>query len=297
MGNLGSRNVHWAHSPRYHVTVREKRSVMEGMIMKNSFAKRTAAAVFSAVVAASAATGTLTSTFITNLSDTAMTAVAAESSVKVLSAVGYGEGMYATWSSVSGASGYNVYVDGKKIDSMLIRQYAGYMRADAVGLKAGSHTMKIVPVINGNEDGSKAGQTTANATAHKREGFGFKNGTSSGAYNDDGTLKSNATVVYVTNANKDSVSVTIPDKKGANTTLTGVQNIITGLKSNTKVGPVCIRFIGNITDPATLNKGDLYVDTATCGLTIEGIGSDATFNGFGLVLKNTSNCEVRTSAS
>ena len=177
-----------------------------------------------------------------------MTAVAAESSVKVLSAVGYGEGMYATWSSVSGASGYNVYVDGKKIDSMLIRQYAGYMRADAVGLKAGSHTMKIVPVINGNEDGSKAGQTTANATAHKREGFGFKNGTSSGAYNDDGTLKSNATVVYVTNANKDSVSVTIPDKKGANTTLTGVQNIITGLKSNTKVGPVCIRFIGNITD-------------------------------------------------
>lgn len=274
--------------------VREKRSLMEGMIMNNSyFAKRTAAAVFSAVMAASAATGTFSDSFITNLSDTAMTAVAAESSVKVLSAVGYGEGMYATWSSVSGASGYNVYVDGAKIDSMLIRQYAGYMRADAVGLKAGSHTMKIVPVINGSEDGSKAGQTSATATAHKREGFGFKNGSSSGAYNDDGTLKSNATVIYVTNANKDSVSVTLPDKKGTNTQLTGVQNIITGLKSNTKVGPVCIRFIGNITDPATLNKGDLYVDTATCGLTIEGIGSDATLNGFGLVLKNTSNCEVR----
>ena len=45
---------------------------------------------------------------------------AAESSVKVLSTVGYGEGIYATWSSVSGASGYNVYVDGNKIDSMLI---------------------------------------------------------------------------------------------------------------------------------------------------------------------------------
>ncbi|MBR6069548.1 MAG: right-handed parallel beta-helix repeat-containing protein [Ruminococcus sp.] len=262
--------------------------------MKNSlFAKRAAAAAFSAVMSVTAATGTLTGTFISNLSDTAMTAVAAESSVKVLSAVGYGEGMYATWSSVSGASGYNVYVDGTKIDSMLIRQYAGYMRADAVGLKAGSHTMKIVPVINGSEDGSKAGQATANATAHKREGFGFKNGTSSGAYNEDGTLKSNATVVYVTNANKDSVTVSLPDKNGNNTQLTGVQNIITNLKSNTKVGPVCIRFIGNITDPSVLTKGDLYVDTATCGLTIEGIGSDATFNGFGLVLKNTSNCEIR----
>ena len=218
---------------------------------------------------------------------------AAENSVKFISTVGYGEGMYATWSSVTGASGYNVYVDGKKIDSMLIRQYPGYMRADMVGLKAGSHTMKVVPVINGNEDTSKAAETKADAKMHDRSGFGFKNGTSSGAYNEDGTLKSNAVVVYVTNANKDSVSVTLPDKNGVGVSLTGVQNIITGLKSNSKVGPVCIRFIGNITDPAVLTKGDLYVDTATCGLTIEGIGSDTTFNGFGLVLKNTSNCEVR----
>ena len=262
-------------------------------MINSLFAKRTAAAAFSAVMAASAATGTLADTLFYTPTNTAMTADAAESSVKVLSAVGYFEGMYATWSSVSGASGYNVYVDGKKSDSMLIRQYSGYMRADAVGLKAGSHTMKIVPIINGNEDGSKAAQTSATATAHKREGFGFKNGTSSGAYNDDGTLKSNATVIYVTNANKDTVSVSLPDKKGVNTTLTGVQNIILGLKSNTKVGPVCIRFIGNITDPSVLTKGDLYVDTVTCGLTIEGIGSDTTFNGFGLVLKNTSNCEVR----
>ncbi len=65
------------------------------------------------------------------------------------------------------------------------------------------------------------------------------------------------------------------------------------MKSNTKAGPVCIRFVGNITDPSTLNKGDLLVDTVTCGLTIEGIGKDATFNGFGLVLKNSSNVEVR----
>ena len=118
-------------------------------------------------------------------------------------------------------------------------------------------------------------------------------GSSSGAYNDDGTLKSNAVVIYVTEKTKDTVKVTLPDKKGNDTELTGIQNIITNLKSNTKVQPVCIRFIGNITDPATLNKGDLYVDAATCGLTIEGIGNDTTFNGFGLVMKNSSNVEVR----
>ena len=261
--------------------------------MKHSFSKRAAAAAASAVMSVTAITGTITTTLIPNLSDMAVTAAAAESSVKVLSAVGYGEGIYATWSSVSGASGYNVYVDGKKIDSMLIRQYPGFMRADAVGLKAGSHTMKIVPVINGNEDGSKAAEKQITAKAHDRSGFGFKNGTSSGAYNDDGTLKSNATVIYVTNANKDSVTVSLPDKKGNAATLTGVQNIILGLKSNTKCGPVCLRFIGNITDPSVLTKGDLYVDTVTCGLTVEGIGNDTTFNGFGLVLKNTSNCEIR----
>ncbi|MBQ8961819.1 MAG: hypothetical protein IJ071_11510 [Ruminococcus sp.] len=262
--------------------------------MRNSnMKKRIAAAAASAVMSVTAVTGSLGSAVVANLGFVPTVSAAAESSVKVIASVGYGEGMYATWSSVSGASGYNVYVDGKQIDSMLIRQYYGYMRADAVGLKSGSHTMKIVPIISGKEDSSKAAETTATAYAHDRSGFGFVNGSSSGAYNDDGTLKSNATVIYVTNSNKDSVSVSLPDKKGNATTLTGVQNIITDLKSNTSVGPVCIRFIGNIEDPATLTKGDLMIDTATCGLTVEGIGNDATLNGFGLVMKNSSNVEVR----
>ncbi|MBR7038286.1 MAG: hypothetical protein IKI21_03445, partial [Oscillospiraceae bacterium] len=183
--------------------------------------------------------------------------------------------------------------DGAQIDGTLIRQYASCFRADVVGLKAGSHTLKIVPVVGGKEDASGAAQVSVNVTAHDRSGFAFVKGSSSGAYNDDGTLKSGATVIYVTNATKDSVKVTLPDKKGNATALTGIQSILTNLKSNTKAGPVCIRFIGNITDPATLSKGDLLVDTVTCGLTIEGIGKDATLNGFGLVLKNSSNVEVR----
>ncbi|MDE6093124.1 MAG: hypothetical protein K2G14_08540, partial [Ruminococcus sp.] len=250
--------------------------------MKNNVMKKRIAAMLSAAVVSVSCMSTFMNNSVFVGINSAVTASAADS-VNFISTVGFGEGMYATWSAVSGATGYNVYVDGVQIDSMLIRQYAGYMRADAVGLKAGSHTMKVVPVISGKEDSSKASETKADAYAHERAGFGFVNGTSSGAYNEDGTLKSNAVVIYVTNANKDSVSVTLPDKKGSDVKLTGIQNIITNLKSNTSAPPVAIRFIGNIEDPADMGKGDLMIDTATCGLTIEGIGNDTVFNGLGLV--------------
>ena len=35
------------------------------------------------------------------------------------------------------------------------------------------------------------------------------------------------------------------------------------------------------------------IDTAKAGITVEGIGTDTVFNGFGLVMKNCSNVEVR----
>lgn len=260
--------------------------------MRNSMMKKRIMAIAaSAVMSFSSVTGAIGSA--APLLGTLTTAFAAESSVKVIASVGYGEGMYATWGSVSGASGYNVYVDGTQIDSMLIRQYSGYMRADMVGLKEGNHTMKIVPVINGKEDSSKAAETTASVYAHERTGYGFQGGSSSGAYNDDGTLKSNALVVYVTNANKDSVTVNLNVEGKGEVACTGIQNIILGYKKGKETRPMAIRFIGNITDPSVLTKGDLYLDTVKAGMTIEGIGNDATFNGFGLVLKNCVNVEVR----
>ena len=262
---------------------------MRNTMLRKRVVSLTAAALMSVTSVAGVLGG---STVIAGMTNSMMTTFAA-ASVSISTSAGYGEGMYAQWSPVDNATGYNVYVDGKQIDSMLVRQYKGYFRADAVGLSAGSHTMKVVPVISGKEDTSKAAEAKADAYAHDRSGFGFVNGTSSGAYNDNGTLKSDATVVYVTNATKDSVKVSLPDKKGNTVELTGVQNIITNLKSNTKCGPVAIRFIGNIEDPANMPSGDLYVDTVTCGLTVEGIGNDATMNGFGLVLKNSSNVEVR----
>lgn len=259
--------------------------------MKNKvFRRRTAAIAAAAVMSVSCMASMINSP--AYMPASTITASAADS-VSVLQSVGFAEGMYATWSAVSGATGYNVYVDGVQIDSMLIRQYQGYMRADALGLTAGSHTMKIVPVINGSEDASKASETTADAYAHDRSGFGFVNGTSSGAYNEDGTLKEDAIVIYVTEENKDSVKASVPDKEGNLTEATGIQAIITTLKGSKSTTPVDIRIIGNITDPAGMGKGDLMVDTAKNGLTIEGVGNDTTLNGFGLVMKNCTNVEVR----
>ncbi|MBE6862195.1 MAG: hypothetical protein E7497_04775, partial [Ruminococcus sp.] len=256
--------------------------------MKNTTMKRRVASMIAAIAMTASCLGGTASTKAPSLTnfDPAFNAYAAEASVVITASKGYQEAAYVQWSPVSNATGYNVYCDGVQIDSMLIRQYSGYFRADAVGIKAGSHTIKVVPVIGGSEDSSKAASATVTSVAHDRSGYAFTKGKSMGAYNADGTLKSGAVVVYVTDATKDSVKATING-----TSATGVQNIILACKKNST--PVCIRFIGNITDPSTLDKGDLLVDTVTCGLTIEGIGNDTTFNGFGLRVKNTSDFEAR----
>lgn len=256
---------------------------MKNLVMKRRITAFLAAAV---VTASCLGSSTMAGTSFNFAQGNAITAYAANSSVVFTASKGYAEAAYAEWAPVSNATGYNVYCDGVQLDSMLIRQYSGYFRADAVGIKAGSHTLKVVPVIGGSEDSSKAAEVTVTSTAHDRSGYAFEKGKAMGAYNADGTLKSGAVVVYVTNDNKDSVKATING-----TSATGVQNIILACKKNST--PVCIRFIGNITDPSTLDKGDLLVDTVTCGLTIEGIGNDTTFNGFGLRVKNTSDFEAR----
>lgn len=213
---------------------------------------------------------------------------------------GAAEAAFCEWEPVSGAEGYHVYADGKPLDSMLIRQYSGYYRADAVGLKAGSHTLKVVPLRNGQEDASAAAEQTVTVTAHDRSGFGFVNGSASGAYNDDGTLKSGAVVLYVTDETKDTVTLdVITDSKGGKTACTGIQNILTAYQKGTDSRPLDIRCIGNLTDPAVLMDGDLLLKGSgaskrlSCGVTVEGIGNDTVFNGFGLRIANCSGVEVR----
>ena len=222
---------------------------------------------------------------------------AAQSSTVQVTASGTSfESLYAEFLQFDTATEYAVYVKSStsnytKIDDQLIRKYQStdgsysYYRADAVGLKAGTYTLKIVPIINNAEATSAQTEVGSLAVeAHDRSGFGFVNGSSSGAYNDDGTLKSNAQVVYVTNSNKDTVTL------GG---VSGVQNIIIAMKKQKTIStPVAIRFLGNIEDPANMPNGDLYLDDVT-NLTVEGIGTDATMNGFGIVIKNSSNVEIR----
>ncbi|MBQ3566177.1 MAG: hypothetical protein IJA12_03250, partial [Oscillospiraceae bacterium] len=163
------------------------------------------------------------------------------------------EAAYVTWAPVSGADGYNVYVDGVQIDSMLVRQYSGYFRADAVGLKAGSHTMKVVPTSGGTEMTAQAFSETVTVEAHDRSGYAFANGKALGAYNADGTLKSDAVVVYVTNENKDTVTCMLNAEGKGEVECVGVQNIITAYKKGKETRPIAIRFIGNIEDPANMS--------------------------------------------
>ncbi|WP_303052968.1 right-handed parallel beta-helix repeat-containing protein [uncultured Ruminococcus sp.] len=230
---------------------------------------------------------------------------ASTASVTFTAAQGTLESAYAEWNAVSGATDYHVYVKSGSsytlVDNMLVRQYPTCFRVDVPGLAAGSYQLKVVPVIGGKEDESKAGETAAlNVEAHDRSSFGFVEGTSSGAYNEDGTLRENAVVLYVTEKTKDTVSMdVVTSSKGATTNAVGIQEILDLLKKGYDTRPVCIRIVGMVTDPAVTEGGDLVISGSSdskrysAGLTIEGIGADATLNGFGVRLKNVSNVEVR----
>ena len=208
------------------------------------------------------------------------------------------ESVYCEWTPAEGADGYKVYCDGKAVDGELIRCYGDYYRCDIPGLTAAEHTVRIVPTKDGAEKEDGAGEFKATPIAHIREGFAFDGGgDANGAYNADGTLKSGAVVVYVTNENKDTVSLEMRTDKSKTETKVGIQNILLGLKKGYYEHPLCIRFIGNITDPAVLQNGDLKLDindgAFSKGLTLEGIGKDATFNGFGLCVKGAKTVEIR----
>ena len=243
-------------------------------------------------------------------------------STGITDAAGWFESAYAEWAPVSGADGYNAYIaeagssSWTPINGKLIREYSGYYRVDAVGLKAGSYRIKIVPTKGGNELSDKA-LTTSDLVvlAYDRSGYAHFNYTEGvGAYNDDGTLKDNAIVLYVTNENKDSVTVTSKD----GTTVTGIGNILNsvgqdaGGGENSKGGiantngdiirklandgtPLVVRIIGNVEAPAGLTAYDSvdyggsvgdngYMARMSGGkdITIEGIGFDAVMDGWGL---------------
>ncbi|KOP38728.1 T9SS C-terminal target domain-containing protein [Flavobacterium sp. WLB] len=234
-----------------------------------------------------------------NLLFLAMFFIAAQTwSQQINEATGWLESVFVKWQPVSNAQTYNVYYTGegivdRKIDTQLIRSYGSYFRADIPGLKAGSYTVKIKPVISGVEG---TGTTTSSLTvkAHDRSGFAFANSRVPGAYNADGTPKSNAVIIYVTEQTKNTVSL---DVTGATTNpCVGLQTILDGYKKGKELRPLIVRMVGQITDLSYMMSGDIVIENsknASAYLTLEGIGNDAVADGWGIRVKNASNIEIR----
>lgn len=216
------------------------------------------------------------------------------------SAEGWLESAFAEWAS-DGSDSYNVYYSGAgasnvKVDGQLIRKYGSKYRVDVVGLKAGSYTLKVASVKGGKEGASTTSKSLT-VKAHDRAGFAFSNGHVPGAYKTDGTLKSGAVVIYVTESTKNTIKLdVVTSSKGAVTECVGLQNILTAFKKGYDTRPLAIRLIGNVTDPEVTDKGDILIDMGKKeggAMTIEGIGNDATANGWGIRIKNAFDVEIR----
>lgn len=227
---------------------------------------------------------------------------------------GWFESAYVTWQKTAGLA-YNVYVSQvgsetwTKLDNELVREYPTYGRADALGLTAGNYKFKVVPVSGDNEVTEDAAISAAvEVHAHDRSGFAHKQAGSEGigAYNNDGTLKDNARVVYVWANNAKTVSLDVAkNAKGETVTYTGLQQIIYGYQKGDANGsyekrPLCVRIIGTIKDSDMDAFGSSAEGLQIKGqkaygplnITIEGVGNDAGIWGFGILVRNAGRVEL-----
>ena len=219
--------------------------------------------------------------------------------IQITEAKGWQESAYLKWAPFEGASSYNVYVDDKKIDAQLVRQYKSYYRADVLGLKEGTYSVKVVPV---NADGAEiAGANTASnlvVKSYNREGFAHFKYDGVGAYNNDGTLKAGAKVLYITARSAKTVSTTV--NTGKLETITGLQSIIDAYSKGKDKTPIAFRFIGKISlsdlDHTSSSAEGLQIKGATMNMTFEGVGDDATVYGFGFLLRDVKSVEFRNLA-
>ena len=219
--------------------------------------------------------------------------------IQITEAKGWQESAYLKWAPFEGASSYNVYVDDKKIDAQLIRQYKSYYRADVLGLKAGTYSVKVVPV---NAEGTEiTGANTASnlvVKSYNREGFAHFKYAGVGAYNNDGTLKVGAKVLYITAKTAKTVSTTV--NTGKSETITGLQSIIDAYSKGKDKTPIAFRIIGKVNlsdlDHISSSAEGLQIKGAMMNMTFEGVGDDATVYGFGFLLREAESVEFRNFA-
>ncbi|MDE5615129.1 MAG: InlB B-repeat-containing protein, partial [Treponemataceae bacterium] len=236
--------------------------------------------------------------------------------VQIIENNGWLNSAYVIFKQIDGAV-YEVTVDGTKIDEQLIRYYDEYVwyepneaadlsvkwekkshnkvvRADALGLKAGEHTIAVCAVGTNN---SKTEPSTVKVTVidHDRSGFAFTGTKTPGAYNKDGTLKSGAVVIYLTDKNKSTVKATLGGKE-----YTGIKNITQEIKSKNISTPVDIRVVGKVVATSSgkeLSSKDLNSAWAlgvkgASEVTIEGVGHDATLYGAGVAAFQSDYIEI-----
>lgn len=236
---------------------------------------------------------------------------------------GWFESIYAEIPGVKDADVTGVSYSGTMSGSLsgddlkyLVRDYNGGVRIDIPGLKEGTYNLTVTT-----SDGTVT-KDNISVMAYDRSGYAhFNYSEGVGAYNDDGTLKDNAIVLYVTEDTKNSVTLSYGGK-----TVTGIGNILnsrgadsTGgslTNSNQKILkdlgnnniPLVVRIVGDVkagdsntsnNPPAVNIDGLTAYDSTNYGgsegdngmmariqdaknITIEGIGADASINGWGI---------------
>ena len=239
------------------------------------------------------------------------TVVNVDGKVKITEAKGWLESAYVKFEPFTGAKTYHVYIKGgnysdyKIIDKELVRNYGSYGRADVLGLVKGSdYVIKVVPVDEaGKENTAAANEAKGLAVkGYSRQGFAFMNGYAPGAYNNDGTLKANGKVMYVTKNTAAKIETdVVTNSKGGTTKCTGIQTIIDAYQKGYDKTPITFRFIGLVEkddlDGMSSSEEGLQIKgrnaDSELNITIEGVGDDATLRGFGFLVRNAKGVEFR----
>lgn len=232
----------------------------------------------------------------------------------VLTAQGWFETICAELTGVTDQQVTDVSWSGTMSDTLtgddftyLVRDMDGGVRVDIPGLKAGTYSLSVTA------GGETYTAENIEVKAYDRSGFAHKIHTQDaegnltgiqdytegvGAYNDDGTLKDNAQVIYVTDENRNTVTASFT-RNGDPKTITGIGNILNSNNSKVNQGlleflskenhqPLVVRFIGTVTRPegvsefkmGSSNGGMVYM-LSGANVTLEGIGPDATIHGWG----------------
>ena len=241
-------------------------------------------------------------------------ATVANASVTITSSGGWFESAYVEFST-DGSAYYNVYYSTNKstwtkIDDQLVRKYGSNKgRADVLGISAGTYYIKVASVASNGKESSNTVSGALSVKAHDRGGFAHLNWSKGiGAYQNNGTLKSGANILYITKSNAKTVTMTVPTASNKTASFTGLQTIIDAWTKAYSKGwssaPLDIRILGTLSyadmDKFSSSAEGIQIKGATtyadCPITIEGVGNDAVVHGFGFLIRNLTDLELRNFA-